>query len=56
MKQLCALTENERAWVEFLRLLTLDNVPVPTLSAVQALRNELSGAVPLDRTHLRGNK
>ena len=38
-----ALTENEIAWLSFLRLLCGDNVPGPTLVAVQALRLGLSG-------------
>jgi hypothetical protein len=32
------LTENERAWVGFLRLITQHNDPAPTLARVQALR------------------
>jgi hypothetical protein len=32
------LTENERAWVCFLRLITQDTNPAPTLARVQALR------------------
>jgi len=32
------LTENERAWVGFLRLITQDIDPAPTLARVQALR------------------
>jgi hypothetical protein len=32
------LTENERLWIEMLRLLFNDRVPVPTLPLVQALR------------------
>jgi hypothetical protein len=32
------LTENERAWVGFLRLVTHDTDPAPTLARVQALR------------------
>jgi len=32
------LTENERAWVGFLRLITQDTDPAPTLARVQALR------------------
>lgn len=37
------LTENERAWVGFLRLLTADSDPAPTLRRVQAFRFALSG-------------
>ena len=36
------LTENERAWVGFLRLITQDTDPAPTLARVQALRCVLS--------------
>ncbi len=32
------LTENERVWVGFLRLITHDTDPSPTLALVQALR------------------
>tara|TARA_R110002049_G_scaffold27986_7_gene95874 strand:- start:2073 stop:2270 length:198 start_codon:yes stop_codon:yes gene_type:complete len=31
------LTENERAWLGFLRLITQDTDPAPTLARVQAL-------------------
>ncbi len=37
------ITENETAWLSFLRLLSSDDVPGPTLVAVQALRLGLSG-------------
>ncbi len=33
-----ALTENERAWITFLRLASGDTDPVPTLNRVQAMR------------------
>ncbi len=33
-----ALTENEVAWVEFIRLASCETDPVPTLSRVQVLR------------------
>lgn len=36
------LTENERAWVGFLRLITQDTNPAPTLARVQALRSVFS--------------
>jgi hypothetical protein len=32
------LTENERAWLEFLRMISLDRDPAPTLRRVQLLR------------------
>ncbi|MBI1216929.1 MAG: hypothetical protein GC186_00135 [Rhodobacteraceae bacterium] len=32
------LTENERAWVGFIRLVTCEGDPPPTLARVQALR------------------
>ena len=35
------LTENERGWIEFLRLLTGDRDPPVTLAGVQALRAAL---------------
>jgi hypothetical protein len=37
------LSDNELAWIEFLRLLSHDRVPAPTLAAVQALRLTLKG-------------
>ena len=37
------LTPNELAWISFLRELSNDRVPRPTLHAVQALRLGLSG-------------
>ena len=33
-----ALTENERAWVEFLRIASNNGDPRPTLATIQALR------------------
>ncbi|MGM0743528.1 MAG: hypothetical protein ACQEVT_18380 [Pseudomonadota bacterium] len=32
------LIENERAWLEFLRVISLDRDPAPTLRRVQVLR------------------
>lgn len=32
------ITDNERAWIEFIRLASYDNDPAPTLETVQALR------------------
>lgn len=32
------LTENERGWVEFIRLVSRDSDPAPTLRCVQGLR------------------
>lgn len=32
------LTENERAWLVFLRMIALDRDPAPTLRRVQLLR------------------
>jgi hypothetical protein len=40
------VTENEAAWLEFLRLLCYDDVPGPTLLAIQALRLGLAGRCP----------
>jgi len=36
------ITENERAWIEFIRLLSSDTDPPPTLARVQQLRSLLS--------------
>ena len=35
------LTENEMAWISMLRAIVGDSDPVPTLAAVQALRETL---------------
>lgn len=35
------LTMNEMAWIEFLRLISCDRDPPPTLRAIQALRRAL---------------
>lgn len=32
------LSENERAWIGFIRLVSMDSDPAPTLSRVQSLR------------------
>ena len=37
------ITENERAWIEFLRLTSDDTDPAPTLERVQKLRNIFLG-------------
>lgn len=37
-----AVSPNELAWLEFLRLLMEDDLPAPTLARVQALRRALS--------------
>jgi hypothetical protein len=36
------LTENEKAWIEFIRLLSQGSDPMPTLRSVQALRQVLA--------------
>ncbi|AWZ22318.1 hypothetical protein RTM1035_11335 [Roseovarius sp. TM1035] len=38
MERVEVLTENERAWLEFLRMIALDSDPAPTLRRVQLLR------------------
>jgi len=38
MQQMKDLTENERAWLTFLRMICLDRDPAPTLRRVQLLR------------------
>lgn len=38
MLQMKDLTENERNWLEFLRMISLDRDPAPTLRRVQLLR------------------
>jgi hypothetical protein len=38
MLQMKELTENERAWLVFLRMIALDSDPAPTLRRVQLLR------------------
>ncbi|MEQ3728102.1 MAG: hypothetical protein ABNH38_11895 [Tateyamaria sp.] len=42
------LTENERAWIGFLRLIVSDTDPAPTLSRIQALRRAFSDIIPAD--------
>ncbi len=37
------LSENERAWIGFIRLLSNDTDPAPTLATVQAVRLALLG-------------
>jgi hypothetical protein len=37
-----AVSPNELAWLEFLRLLMEDDVPAPSLARIQALRRALS--------------
>jgi hypothetical protein len=46
MPSLEDITENERAWVGFLRLITQDTDPAPTLAGVQALRCVFSDCRP----------
>lgn len=41
LPEITELTGNERAWIGFLRLLSGDTDPVPTLARVQALRQAL---------------
>lgn len=36
------LTENERAWIGFLRLISNDTDPAPTLARVQGVRTALT--------------
>lgn len=36
------ITENERAWIDFIRLISMDSDPSPTLRRVQSLRSLLS--------------
>lgn len=38
MEQMDELTDNECAWLEFLRMISLDRDPAPTLRRVQLLR------------------
>lgn len=38
MLQMKDLTENERSWLEFLRMISLESDPAPTLRRVQLLR------------------
>ncbi|EAQ23930.1 hypothetical protein ROS217_15385 [Roseovarius sp. 217] len=38
MLQMEDLTENERSWLEFLRMISLDCDPAPTLRRLQLLR------------------
>jgi len=38
MERMEDLTENERAWLQFLRMISLGRNPAPTLRRVQLLR------------------
>ena len=38
MREVEEFTENERAWLQFLRMISLDRDPAPTLRRVQLLR------------------
>lgn len=38
MKHMDELTENERSWLEFLRMISLGRNPAPTLRRLQLLR------------------
>ena len=48
------LTENERAWIEFLRLASCDSDPAPTLERVQALRQILKSPNAFCRPNPKG--
>ena len=39
------LTENERAWIGFLRLISNDTDPAPTLARVQGVRFAFDGHI-----------
>jgi hypothetical protein len=43
MPLIADLTENERAWIGFIRLLSNDTDPAPTLARVQGVRLALLG-------------
>ena len=43
------ITKNERAWIEFLRVVTGDSDPPPTLHLVQELRKTFSTEPVSDR-------
>lgn len=40
--EVVSLTDNERSWIEFVRLLSKGLDPAPSLAAVQALRRALA--------------
>lgn len=44
MPEIQHLTEHERAWIGFLRLISNDTDPAPTLARVQALRQVFAKA------------
>ena len=39
------ISQNERAWIDFLRLASCDSDPAPTLRHVQAMRQLVGGCV-----------
>jgi len=43
MRDITVLTANERAWIRFLRDISLDRDPAPTLRRVQLLRRICAG-------------
>ena len=43
MPVIADLTENERAWIGFIRLISKDTDPAPTLARVQGVRLVLLG-------------
>jgi hypothetical protein len=43
MPDLADLTENERGWIGFLRLISNDTDPAPTLARVQGVRRVFAG-------------
>ncbi len=44
------LSENELAWISFLRLITCDRDPPPNLERIQALRRAFQGAEQREAT------
>lgn len=49
------ITKNERAWIEFIRLVTDDSDPSPTLHLVQELRKVFSTERVSDRKRVIGS-
>ncbi len=56
MPSLEDITENERAWVGFLRLITNDLDPAPTLACVQAMRRVFLDCHPACEAHTRARR
>ncbi len=49
------ISENERAWIDFLRLVSCDSDPAPTLRCVQAMRQLVGECVNCEHAGRAGD-